>query len=78
MTACYWIIGIANKAQAPAVAIDLHNADGSLARETKTITLDNHLRIETESLRHAKLFCAEHGVTELVYDPDSTQAFAEA
>lgn len=79
--ACYWIIGSKNKRQAPAVAIDLRSADGSLVRptghdESHTISLGKHgTRIDAPRL--ARAYAKQFGISSLHYDPDSTECFAD-
>ena len=75
---CYWIIGAANKNQAPAVALDLHNELGELIGQTQTWRLPKtHFRRAARA--KAMAYARKHGISSryVAYDPDSTECFAQ-
>jgi hypothetical protein len=79
--ACYWIVGQRNPHQAPAVAIDLHAGNGELVTHTKTYALPNRWQKHQHAARQiarvkAKAYAKSQGVTDLTFDPDSTDCFA--
>jgi hypothetical protein len=68
-SACFWFIGVDNANQLPAVAVDLHGDHGELIAETMT----KEIASIAEGRRFARAYAAKHGISNLVYDNDSTQ-----
>jgi hypothetical protein len=74
-TVAYWIVGIANKSQAPDVAFDLHDDSGAVLKS------GSHALVAGEDIqraaRHAANdFAQRHGAASVHYDSDSTECFS--
>jgi hypothetical protein len=74
--ACYWIIGLVNKSQAPAVAIELHATNGDVVVEARAIPM-RHRNGKRSARQMAVAYAREHEIdaSNVHYDLDSTEAF---
>lgn len=73
-TVSFWIVGKSNPDQAPAVAFDLHDHDGTIIKS------DSHaLPANCDPMREARTyatgFAQRHGAAQVHYDVDSTDCF---
>lgn len=82
--AAFWIVGLKNKRQAPAVIIDIHNEEADYSDELRQgLPLIRHrsgkpsiyMQAKTLAMKYAK----SHGIprTRVYFDPDSTQFYEE-
>jgi hypothetical protein len=72
----YWIIGLSNKSQSPAVAADVLDAISSVLL-SDSHTLTNRETLRADARAWAVQMAQRHGVSaaQVFYDDDSTQCF---
>lgn len=77
-TLCWWIIGRDNGKRSPAIAIDVHDETGDLlgGTWTKTLVIDAATLRKLAELT-VKEFAETAGITDVVFDQDSTDTFAK-
>ena len=70
-TLCWWIGG--RDTDRPFLAYDLHNEDGNLIGSTRTVPLQSN----REAKREVQRIADDLRISDVVYDHDSTECFAE-
>jgi hypothetical protein len=68
----WWIVGLDTNDKV--VVMDRHNDDGTFAdKYPKCVNIDN----QREASLVVAQYASKHGITELIYDEDSTKVFAK-
>ena len=78
--ASWWIVGRDNPNNEPAVAVDIHDENGTLiSKETWTATLKPAKLPTVAAQKIARYYAKKFGIpaSRVHFDPDSTETFAK-